>query len=244
MARARISSPTTKHEQVRQYILGLAAPNARIPSERELSTEIGVSRDTVRRAIDDLVYDGVLRRLAGVGTFVNSARVDMRLHLSSFSREMLKRGMQPSTRLTLAAREAPNSEVQALFGVDADATLWHIVRVRLADDIPMAHEDAWYSTQQLPEFIHRDLTTSLYRIITGEYGIQLTRADQTIWAEDADAAVREALALRSSVPVLAFRRQTYSGDIPIEYVTSRYRADRYQIHVALDGEQSVDAHAD
>src|ERR671932_2417978 len=111
-----------------------------IPSERRLSSELGISRLTVRAALDDLVRDGYLERRHGAGTFVSEPKIAQQLTLTSFSEDMRRRGMVPGSR-TLELREthAGPSLGRALH-VSPDARVLLIRRLRLADDVTMAIE--------------------------------------------------------------------------------------------------------
>ena len=96
-----------KYVVVREHLLALIAqglePGAPMPSERELCELFGVSRMTVRQAVDTLVVDGVLKRHQGKGTFVASPKVDLQLRLTSFTEEMRRRGMTPGAVFLIAA---------------------------------------------------------------------------------------------------------------------------------------------
>ncbi len=97
------NGPRPKHAQLSDALADLAVrelgPDSMIPSERELMTTYGVSRATVRKAIESLVADGLLHRIHGKGTFVTRPRLESRLHLASFSQDMRRRGLTPSTVL-------------------------------------------------------------------------------------------------------------------------------------------------
>ena len=106
--------PRPKHAQLRDALAELAmseGPDVAIPSERELMARHKVSRATVRKAIDGLVSDGVLQRIHGKGTFVARPRVESRLHLASFSQDMRRRGLEPSTRALGIELEDPPADL-------------------------------------------------------------------------------------------------------------------------------------
>src|SRR5437588_9587793 len=93
----RITKQSHTREQVLDLIKGLGVGNA-IPSERQLSIDLGVSRLTVRAALDDLVREGFLERRRGAGTFVREPKIAQELTMTSFSEDMRRRGMRPGSR--------------------------------------------------------------------------------------------------------------------------------------------------
>jgi len=227
-----------KHAQLRAILLDSAqttlGPHAAIPAERTLMTTYGVSRATVREAIRQLVDEGVLYRIQGKGTFVTGDRVQSDLHLASFTEDMRRRGLVTATILvSIALVDAP-LEVRAALGLASGDQVHQVERLRLAGGIPMAFERGYYPAALTPGLDGRDLTRSLYATLATEYGLRIDRAEQTAWAEPADAALAEPLGIPAGAPVLVFRRTAAAGPTPVEHVTSWYRGDRYQIHMTLD----------
>lgn len=229
--------PRPKHAQLSDALADLAVrelgPDTAIPSERELMTTFHVSRSTVRRAIDSLVADGLLSRIHGKGTFVSRPRLESHLHLMSFSQEMRRRGLTPSTVLLGIEPEVPPTEVASALGLDRDAMAWRLDRVRLADGRPIALENGWYPYATLPGLDRRDLSGSLYEIFKQDYGLGIDAAEQTLWGESADGATARRLDAPVHTPLLVFRRISRAGEILLEHVVSRYRGDRYQLHMSL-----------
>lgn len=229
--------PRTKHAQLSDALAELAAhelgPGAAIPSERELMATYGVSRATVRKAIDVLVSDGLLHRVHGKGTFVATPRLESRLHLASFSQDMRRRGLEPSTRLLSVEPDEPPTEVANALGLDGDGTAWRVDRVRLADGEPIALEHGWYPRSLLPGLDRHDLGGSLYELFADVYDLPIDAAEQTLWGETADAATARRLGAPVHTPLLVFRRVSCSAGRPLEHVVSRYRGDRYQLHMSL-----------
>lgn len=234
-ARQRIEEgPQPKHQQLRDLLIGLVVPGQSIPSERDLMAIYGVSRSTVRKAIDGLVGDGLLQRTHGLGTFAIRQRLESRLHLASFSQDMRRRGLHPSTRLISFGLAVPPTNVALALELVTAEKAWRIVRVRLADGSPVAHEDGWYSAALLPGLDRHDISGgSLYQIMGSQYGRWVDHAEQTLWGEAADAEMARLLLAPQGTPLLVFRRISTSGNRPIEYVVSRYRGDRYQVHMEL-----------
>jgi GntR family transcriptional regulator len=229
--------PIPKHAQLSALLTELArtelGPDDPIPSERELMTTYAVSRTTVRRAIDGLVADGLLRRTQGKGTFVSRPRLESRLHLASFSQDMRRRGLTPSTRLLRVDTAEPPPDAAHWLGLAPGAAAWRLHRVRLADGQPIALERGWYPVQLLPGLDRRELDGSLYELFTEVYGLTIDSAEQTLWGESATTELAGLLDVPTHTPLLVFRRLSRARGQPLEYVVSWYRGDRYQIHMSL-----------
>jgi GntR family transcriptional regulator len=229
--------PRPKHAQLRDVLADLAVnelgPDAAIPSERELMATYDVSRDTVRKAIESLVVDGLLRRIHGKGTFVSRPRLESRLHLASFSQDMRRRGLEPSTRLITIELDRPPAEIVKALGLGRNGKAWRLDRVRLADGQPIALEQGWYPQTAFPGLDLVDLGGSMYELFADTYDVVIDSAEQTLWGESADAVTARRLDAPLNTPLLVFRRVSSADGRPIEYVVSRYRGDRYQIHMSL-----------
>jgi len=228
--------PQPKHQQLREVLIGIAVPGQPIPSERELMARYQVSRATVRKAIDGLVADGLLHRTQGLGTFAVRPRLETKLHLASFSQDMRRRGLTPSTQIISIGLDEPPAAVAQWLQLAPGAPAWRLTRVRLADGTPIAHEDGWYPAESLPGLDQRRLEdASLYQLLGQDYGLWIDHAEQTVWAEPAAAELAPLLGIEASTPLLVFRRLSSAAGRPVEYVVSRYRGDRYQVHMELNG---------
>src|SRR5207237_9787694 len=110
-----------------------AQPGSPAPSERELVQHFGVARMTVRQALDALVAEGLLERVPGRGTFVARARLDVQVRLSSYTEEMVRRGLKPSSRTLLARMESAGPGVARALALAGGEPVVHWQRLRLAD---------------------------------------------------------------------------------------------------------------
>ena len=231
-----IAAPTTKRAQVRELLEQIIATQLRpcdaIASERSLVEQFGVSRVTVRQAIADLVAAERLERVHGKGTYVTGPRIDTRLHLMSFSREMRARGLEPRTEVLSAAEVAPPAEVRRHLQLADDQRVVRVERLRLADETPMAHEIGFYPARLFPGLLQRELG-SLYDVFAADYGVRATSGVQSIRAESADHLNAAALGIPKRAPLLVQERVTCAGSRVIELATSYYRGDRYRIHMSL-----------
>lgn len=224
---------STKHVAVREYLRGLLAdglaPGDRIPSERELCDRFGVSRMTVRQAVDALVVEGVLERVQGRGTFVGQAKVDMQLRLTSFDDEMRRRGMEPASRVLRAATVAAPPEVAQALELPLGAHVSYLHRVRLADAVPMALEENWCPEDLVPGLLRDGPPPS------GVYTALVAAGYPPSWGEDTIEAVavgpREAelLGIRPGAPAMRISRRTFSADVPVDFSRAVYRGDRYAL---------------
>ncbi|GAB4100765.1 GntR family transcriptional regulator [Sinomonas halotolerans] len=226
-----------KHEQLRSIILRLAKeklqPGDRLPSERVLMDEYGVSRITVRAAIGRLVTEGHLVRVPGKGTFVADATVQSTLHLASFTQEMEAQGHTPSTVVFVSElTTAPDDTADAL-ALERGTEAIHLRRLRLADGRPVSVDDAWYHPEHARGLLEIDLTGSVYKALATQFGHQIDRARQSVRAEGAPADIGALLGTGTSAPVLFFDRVSYSGDLPIEHARSWYRSDRYALSMEV-----------
>lgn len=226
-----------KHAQLRAELLRTIEtelqPGAMIPSERDLTTRYDVSRATVRAAISSLVNEGRLTTMPGRGTVVTRPRVESNLHLASFTQDMRRRGHRPSTEVLSSALVEAGEGTATVLGIDPDDRLWQIERLRLADDEPMAHEISWYPEELFPALGDEDLTASLYATFESTYGLVITDARQTAWAEQAGPTYAPLLEIDETAPVMAFDRIASSSERPVEQTISRYRGDRYQLSMSL-----------
>lgn len=229
-----------KHERVRRQLQALAQaelrPGDALPGERQLEELFGVSRITVRRAISDLVREGVLVRVKGKGTFVSHGRVRSDLHLASFNEDMRAAGFRPSTRVITAASAVPPAAAAEHLGLAPEEPAHQLRRLRLANAAPVSVDESWLPPQLVPDLFAKELTGSLYGILSAA-GYPVRRVEQTVEAGAALEDVAALLEIEPGAPVLVFHRRSFAGEdepgTPIEYSVSTYRSDRYQLSMRL-----------
>jgi GntR family transcriptional regulator len=210
--------------------------NSTLPPERELVETYQVSRMTVRQAIAELVNEGILVRRKGIGTFVAPPKLEQKLSsLTSFTEDMAQRGMKVGGRILSFKEVVPDATIRKILGLGAGDTVFEGVRLRLADDEPMALETTTLVTSLCPGLKREDLENqSLYKLLTERWGLQLEYATQSI--EPILASPHEATILHVApgAPLLLMYRITYdqSGRV-FEHVKSLYRGDRYKFIIEL-----------
>jgi len=168
----------------------------------------------------------------GKGTFVTGPQVDSQLHLTSFSREMRARGLEPGT-VVLSATEIDADEHAAQgLRVATGTKVIRVERLRTADASPMAYEVGFYPSALFPGLLGRELGT-LYDVFASEYDVVVTSGEQTVRADNADGHVARVLGVARRAPLLVLERTTFAGRKVVELSWSAYRADRYRLHMAL-----------
>ncbi|WP_222119123.1 GntR family transcriptional regulator [Microbacterium sp. 1.5R] len=213
--------------------LGVGAP---LPSERDLSVELGVSRMTLRRALGVLENEGRVHRDATRGTFVSEPRV--RLRLGSFSQEVARSGRQPGAELLWADERPADEDVAAGLGIPLGTAVYALRRLRRSNDEPLAVETTYYPADLVPGLLDGDLAGSLWDELRARFGLALARtsAELEVVVLDADDARR--LGTRRAAGGLQLTRRTFLGDgACLEFAVDVYRADR----VSLIIDRAVDA---
>jgi GntR family transcriptional regulator len=205
-----------------------------LPGEREMAERFGVSRVTVRKAIKELLDEGMLEQRQGAGTFVNRGPyVEQRLStLTSFSEDMKSRGLTAgSVWLNRSVTTASPEETLAL-GLSPGATVSRMQRLRTANGNAMALELAIIPTRFLnnPQEVQGSLYDTLRR-----KGFTPYRALQRLSAIQLSAEHAERLGVREGSAALYIERHTLLEDgTPVEFVRSQYRGDAYDFLVELN----------
>lgn len=214
--------------------LGILPPGASLPSEREIASLTGLSRVTVRNAIQALVEAGTVVQRQGSGTFVTekAQRVEQSLsHLTSFSEDMARRGMQSTSVWLERSVCLPSPEETIALALSANDSVSRISRLRMADDRPMAIERAALPVDILPNPIA--VTTSLYDVLEQD-GNRPVRAIQKISAINLSMDDADLLGVAEGAAGLRIERVSYlpSGRVA-EFTKSIYRGDAYDFVAEL-----------
>jgi len=233
----------TKQDDTRDRVLDLVESlevGQAIPSERQLTQDLGVSRLTIRAALDELVRDGYLDRRHGSGTYVTEPKIAQPLTLTSFSEDMRRRGMVPGSRTLELATTSAGARLAHRLQVSPAERLVRVKRLRLADAQPMAMEVLHIPEALVPGLTKADLEDrSFYDLLGERYGIVIVSGTQSIEPTVTNEEESEVLGVPLHTPAFLFERTTVSesGRI-VEFVRSIYRGDRYRLVADLTPQRS------
>ena len=229
--------PTPLYAQVSQRIEALISDGTlpagtRLENEIAMGERFGLSRPTMRRAIQVLVDKGLLVRRRGVGTQIVHGSITRRLELSSLYDDLSHQERQPTTEVLVFEVVHPSAELSELLGVKLQGPALHLRRLRFADGAPIAILDNHVLD---PSGVDFDAlrTKGLYALLR-ERGTTLKVARQLVSARAATHEEAELLDMREGSPILTLARTAYdhSGNI-VELARHVYRPDRYSIEFTL-----------
>jgi GntR family transcriptional regulator len=216
-------------EAIQNRVLG---PDDALPAEREFADEMGVSRITVRKALDGLVAEGLLTRRQGAGTFVASRVEKSFSKLSSFTEDMISRGRVPHSAWLSRSEGLVTPEESLTLGLSPGAPVYRFHRIRYADGAPMALEYSTLAAFALPgpEFLEASLYEALEKT-----GHRPARALQRLRAVLFTEEQAELLAVQPRDPGLLIERRGFLKDgRAVEVTQSYYRGDAYDFVAELN----------
>jgi GntR family transcriptional regulator len=232
------------HEQISSWIReeigsGRLPPDSQLPSEHELCARFGVSRVTVRRALQTLDADGLIYRRPGLGSFVCEKRMAQGLvRLTDFAQDLARAGLRATSRVLHRATEVCPAPIAERLGLEPGSTVVRLDRLRLGDGEPMALDSTWLPQYYAQLLDGHDLTQeTLYGVLEGEYGIPAISGRYRITAATADEAMADALQVPAGEALLVIERTSRTvGDKPIYFQRRYYRGDRvaYELELARD----------
>ncbi|MFL1377917.1 MULTISPECIES: GntR family transcriptional regulator [unclassified Nocardiopsis] len=228
-------SGVLKRDMVRDHLLDLVderRPGDAIPSERSLCARLGVSRPTLRAAVNELVANGLIVREHGRGMFVAPAKITQEL-VSEERRPFAlpqAEGVWSSSVLEFSTVPA-GARVGRRLRISPAAEIVHVSRLRLVDGEPMAIEYLHVPVERVPGLTVEDVDSDcFYDHLHDRHGIEVAEAVQTIEPTVTNDAEARLLEVPEFSPALLFERLTSdSQGRPVEYVHSLYRGDRYRI---------------
>ncbi|MEV0495219.1 GntR family transcriptional regulator [Streptomyces atratus] len=232
------SSPVPLYYQLSQQLeaaveKGRLVPGSLLGNEIELAARLGLSRPTVRQAIQSLVDKGLMVRRRGVGTQVVHSQVRRPLELSSLYDDLEAAGQRPTTRVLRNTTEPATAATAAALGVPEGTEVHLVERLRSAHGEPMALLRNHLPAGLVDLSTERLETTGLYRMLRAG-GVTLHSARQTVGARLATAEEAAQLAEPQGAPLLTMERTTYDDTgRAVEFGSHIYRASRYTFDFQL-----------
>ncbi|KYO66940.1 GntR family transcriptional regulator [Thermovenabulum gondwanense] len=229
-----------KNELLEDIKKGVYRENEKIPSENELQKLYNVSLITVRKALSDLVQEGILYRIQGKGTFVAKPKIQRFLSLQSFTEEMKQKGIELETKILKFLKEYADNEIGEALNLDSDKNVWVIERLRIGNGEPIAIQKSY-----LPCYLFKNFnleyfknSNSLYEIIKTKYDIVPYRAEEIYYSKNInDKNIAEQLSVGLKTAAFLVKRITFNQEgIPFEFTVSLLRGDIYSIRVNLKTE--------
>jgi GntR family transcriptional regulator len=232
-----VQPKVTKQSHTRLQVLDLIESlgvGTAIPSERQLSADLGVSRLTLRAALDDLAREGYLVRRRGSGTYVQQPKISQELTITSFSDDMRRRGMTPGSRTLSMTTILAGARLGRFLNVSPSEQIVVVKRLRLADGESMAIETLHIPEALVPGLTPKALTGSFYELLRDRYGVAIVEGTQAIEPTVTNEEESEALGVPLHSPAFLFERTSRDeAGRTVEFVRSVYRGDRYRIVTEL-----------
>jgi GntR family transcriptional regulator len=220
-------------EQVIRRELG---PNERLPSERELCQQYGISRITVRQALSELAQAGLVYSSVGKGTYVAETAFQEELQpLSSFTQDLERRGMRAASQVLEASIIPADEHWSEVFYVPRGAELVRLHRLRLSGDLPIAVQLTHLPHHLCPHILEYDFSScSLYEVLRNAYKLRLARSETVLEAALATSLEADILGLPQPTAVLvSYQTTLLDTGIVIEMTRSTFNSERYKLRMHL-----------
>lgn len=213
---------------------GQMKPGDKVASENRLAEQFSVSRMTSRRAITELVTEGILFRSQGLGTFVSDHRpMSSILNIRSIDDEILQRGHRYSNQVIHAQGVCADEQQSAWLGVNIAASVFNTQIVHLENDLPVQLEHRLVNPKWAPEYLEQDfhvITTSRYLSLVAP----LTEADHVVEAITGSPEICSLLQIEQNQPCLKISRRTFSAKGIVSFAQLYHPGNRYRIGGHLD----------
>ena len=234
-----LTGPLPKYHQLAQILRqqiesGTYQIGDQLPSETQLGLDYQLSRGTVRQALQELMRAGLVRSEHGHGTYVTRpAPQKAAFELARFDQETRARQQIPSTRLIQAEIIPAEKAVATRLELPAGERVYRIVRLRLANDLPVVYETRHLAHALCPSLLENDLTSaSIHDLLVHKYNIPLVRTAHVIEARGLPELEAQALNVTTGTAAFFIDRLTYTEQagrvIPAVWYQAYYRGDEYQ----------------
>jgi len=235
--------PKPLYARIQEYIAelilsGKLAPEAKIQSEREFSEDLGVSRMTVRKALTELVGEGLLERRHGSGTYVAKPRVTYESHeLVNNLQAMQSRNIATASQMLEFSEVAASRRLAEQLQVEIGYPLYRLVILRFANRVPVLLERVFIPCSLSPNLEEWDLEkNAIIDLLVSVYALKTSRISQTFEAVAAEETIAQQLRIEEGYPLLMLTRILYDAEQgkPVLYSQEFFRSDFARIHTEFD----------
>ena len=236
-----LTSPIPLYYQLKQDILqkiesGVWKPGDQLPTEKWFCETYQISRATIRKTLDELIFEGVITRTRGKSAAVARQKVNRQISsLTGLHEELSQRGLAMSSSILWGKKVPAEKDLAQKLSVPEGEPLWAGRRVRMADGVPIADQTTFLVQRFVPGLDAKVLESkSLYSILENEYHLSLSYGRQTIGASVASREQARLLKIPADIPLLTVERTTYlQDDTPLEYTLNYYVSTLYSITTVL-----------
>jgi len=212
-------------------------PGDQIPSENQLVNEFNVSRNTAKKAIEELVQDGLLYRKQGKGTFVAKPRLQQSLMgLYSFSKVFKEKGLSPKDILIEIREVKPTQEIIQELQIPEDETVFEMKRLRCVEEDPYILESSFFPKSVISDMsmLNKVGQISLYDFLEQELNIRIKRAIEAFEPVLITKDESVYLETEEGKPALLLERTAFdTNGVPVEFCRSIVRGDRCRFYTEL-----------
>ncbi|MCD8165716.1 MAG: GntR family transcriptional regulator [Bacteroides sp.] len=206
-----------------------------LPNEMDLSKNLGISRSTIRQALNKLVYEGLLIRKKGVGTVVAEDAVNIKIkNWLSFSQEMKSLGIEIRNFELHVSWEEANEEISSFFNIEKGTEVLKLERLRGNPERPFVYFISYFNPS-IGMTGNEDFSRPLYNIMSKEYGVYVKLSKEEVSARAADEFLAKKLRMNIGAPILKRKRFVYDEkSVPVEWSVGYFRSDSFVYTLELE----------
>lgn len=237
------NSPVPLHAQIEEYLRGLIVKKEYksgekfLPKEVTMSNKLGVSRNTIRQAINKLVHEGLIERKKGVGTKVVTKKISTRLdNWISFTKEMRNQGIEVVNYLVNIALVTVDDEVSEALSISKSKKVWKLEKIRGSKDAKYLYSVSYFHPR-VGIAGDENFMTPLYELLEKEHDIIVATSKEKLRAIKADSRIASLLDIGKDVAILKRERLVLDiGDRPVEYNMVYYHTDYFTYDIDIKRE--------
>ena len=238
---SKTATPAPLYAQVEESLVqrigsGVLPAGSQLPSEESLVAEFGVSRTTIRTTVQRLIQQGLVEIRRGKGTFVARPKLTQELtELTGFVEDMAVHGRTASARVLGKGITAASDTVARRLALKPGAPVVQILRVRLADEVPLSFDETYLPEQLGRKIMDADLTVEpIFTLLEKRFNTPLLEAEYELEATAADTATATVLRVAVGSPIFLIERTSFNTKgRPIDYEKLHYRGDHIRFRTRL-----------